>query len=74
MVDWMLESEVYENNPTKIANDLLVGMFAGTDTSRNATIFCLCHLAKNKVSRDKMRTELEGILNQEDQSNAKRFW
>lgn len=51
VVDMLLDLEVYQNNKIKLANDLFMGMFAGTDTSRNSTITSLCHLAKNKVSR-----------------------
>lgn len=44
LIDIMLESEVYQGNPAKIVNDLVIGMLAGTDTSRNTVITTLSYL------------------------------
>jgi Ca2+-binding EF-hand superfamily protein len=54
----MLESEVYENNPKKITNDLIIAMLGATDTSRNVTFFALCHLTKSQICRNKVRNEI----------------
>lgn len=59
LIDIMLDSEIYENNVVKIANDVAIAMFAATDTSKNTTIMGLCHLTKNSVSLDRVRSEVE---------------
>lgn len=62
LIDIMLESEVYQNDPTKITSDLIFGLNAGMDTSKNTSITTICHLAKNKVSKEKVRLEIERSL------------
>lgn len=62
MIDIMLDSENYQNNPQKIANDLIIVFFAGTDTSSNTTVTALSHLAKNMESRVKIRAEVDKVL------------
>lgn len=42
LLDLLLMSEVYEQNVTKITNELVIAMLAATETSRNASIFTLC--------------------------------
>ena len=50
LVNILLSSDVYKNDINKISNDMIIGMFAATDTSRNTTIISMCHLIKNAVS------------------------
>ena len=44
LVDILLNSDIYRDRVTIISNDLFIGMFASTDTSRNATTISLVHM------------------------------
>lgn len=57
--DLMLQSDVYDGNVQKIANDLIVAMIAGTETSRNSTINTICHLVKDKKLMKRARDEIQ---------------
>jgi len=59
VVEILLQSDVYKDDVTKISNDLIMALLAGTDTSRNTTITTLCHLTKNKEHRERVREEIE---------------
>ena len=41
-----------------MTNDLVNGMIAGTETSRNTTITSICHLIKNERSREIIKSEI----------------
>ena len=43
-----------------------MAMLGATDTSRNVTFTALCHLTKNKESRDKVRAEIGRCLSKFD--------
>lgn len=58
----MLQEDVYKGNVQKMANDLMVAMLAGTDTSKNVTILLLNHLIKIKANRQRVRDEIEKIM------------
>ena len=58
----LLASEIYKGNLQKISNDLIIGLIAATDTSRNATITTMVHLIKMEASRQKVRDEVNGYL------------
>lgn len=70
MVDLMIQSKSYEGNVEKISNDMIIAMIGGTDTSRNTTITTLCHLTKSKLSRDKVRKEIEQAINKHSIENV----
>lgn len=59
LIDLMLQSDAYKDDVEKISNDMIISMIGGTDTSRNTTITSLCHLTKSKLSREKVRAEIE---------------
>lgn len=59
VIEILLESDVYQDNIKKISNDLVVALFAGTDTSRNNTITTLCHLIKNSEAKEVVREEIK---------------
>lgn len=61
-VDIMLQEDVYKGNVQKMANDLMVAMLAGTDTSKNVTILLLNHLIKIKANRQRVRDEIEKTM------------
>lgn len=42
-----------------MANDLIIAMIAGTETTRNTTIISLCHLIKDKLSKKRSRAEIK---------------
>ena len=58
----MLLSDVYRNSVEQISNDLIIGMIAGTETSRNTTIYTLCHLIKNTASRERVFAEINASM------------
>lgn len=60
---------MYHNNPEKIGNDIIMAMILATDTSRNTVITSLSHLAKDKLSTEKVRAEVESFLNARDMKN-----
>lgn len=70
LLDLLLMSEVYEQNVTKITNELVIAMLAATETSRNASIFTLCQLTKKKDFRNKVRDEVKASLTKYGLSSA----
>ena len=58
LIDIMLSSDIYKDNLEILVNDLIILKIAGTDTSRNTVTTALCHLAKNSMSREKVRSEI----------------
>lgn len=58
VLDKIIDSEVYNMNIKKIANDMIMILLGATETSRNTTITGLCHYAKDSASLQRARAEI----------------
>ena len=70
LLDLLLLSEVYEGNVTRITNELVIGMIAATETSRNTTIFTLSQITKKPEYRIKIREEIKACLDKYNLSST----
>jgi len=66
LIEILLESDIYNDEVTIIANDVILMMMAATDTSRNGSIIALSHLMKNSKSKQRVRDEIRDFCDREN--------
>lgn len=58
----MLQTDLYQKDHKKLATDMLMGMLAATDTSRNTTITALCYFNKNLKAKEQLRAHIDEYM------------
>ena len=60
-IDLMWSSDVFEGDMKTISSELIIALL-GEENMRNSTTIALCHLVKNKESRNKVRSEIDKCM------------
>ena len=62
LLELLMMSDVYQGSVRKIANELMIGMLASNETSRNTSVFAICHMTKQHHHRSMVQEEIRNCL------------
>lgn len=62
LLELLMMSDVYQGDVRRIANELIMGMLAANETSRNTSVFSICYMTKQKEHRSMVQEEIRECL------------